>query len=100
MGVYITNLLLMKRYDQAESLIRSSEVTVSNKYYQAQLLIFNGILYEKKYMDINQAQSFYKKGIAEILKHNPEIAKIPANPSKKLGWCFEIDRKIWWILVW
>jgi tetratricopeptide (TPR) repeat protein len=66
LAVYIKNLLLVKRYGEAESLIRSSRLKVTNSYYQAQLSIFNGILYEKKYHDFKQAQSFYSKGIRDI----------------------------------
>jgi hypothetical protein len=66
LAVYIKNLLLMKRYDEAERLIRSSSTKVSNSYYQAQLSIFNGILQEKKYHDIKLAQQYYNKGVRDI----------------------------------
>jgi hypothetical protein len=63
---FIKNLLLIKKYDEAESLIRSSEKKISNSYFQAQLTIFNGILQEKKYHDNIQAQEYYNKGISDI----------------------------------
>jgi len=66
LAVYIKNLLLIKRYDEAENLIRSSGIKMRNSYFQAQLSIFNGILYEKKYRDIRQAQQHYSKGIKDI----------------------------------
>lgn len=66
LAVYVKNLLLVKRYGEAESIIKSSRSRISNPYYQSQLSIFNGILYEKKYKDFKQAQSFYSKGIKEI----------------------------------
>jgi len=66
LAVYIKSLLLVKRYDEAESLIKSSYSKTSSFYYQAQLSIFEGILYEKKYRDLKQAQAYYTKGIRDI----------------------------------
>lgn len=66
LAVYIKNLLLVKRYGEAESLIKANRSKISNAYFQAQLSIFNGILYEKKYKDLKQAQLHYTKGIKEI----------------------------------
>jgi hypothetical protein len=66
MAVYIKNLLLVKQYADAENMITSSHSKYSNSYFQAQLFIFQGILYEKKYGDLNKAQAFYQKGIKDI----------------------------------
>jgi len=67
LGEYIKNLLLMKMYDEAESLMVSPDVTnSSNPYFQAQLSVFNGILKEKKYQDYKQSQEFYLKGAKEM----------------------------------
>lgn len=66
LAVYIKNLLLVKKYGEAESLIKSTGAKNSNAYYQAQLSIFNGILYEKKYRNLKQAQAFYTRGIRDI----------------------------------
>lgn len=63
---YIKNLLLVKKYDEAETLIRSNQQKKTNAYFQAQLTIFNGILYEKKYHDLKLAQAYYTKGIRDI----------------------------------
>jgi len=38
----------------------------SNKFYDAQLLIFNGILQEKKYRNYDLAEQFYEDGINAI----------------------------------
>jgi len=65
---YIKNLLLMRQYDEAEKLITDSSDETGNKYFQAQLPIFKGILQEKKYHDNKLAQEYYKKGISEISK--------------------------------
>jgi hypothetical protein len=66
LAIYIKNLLLIKRFGEAESLIKSSRSKVSNNYFQAQLTILNGILYEKKYHELKQSQAFYTKGIKDI----------------------------------
>jgi len=66
LAVYIKNLLLVKKYDEAENLIRSSDGEMSNSYFQAQLTIFNGILQEKKYHNNIQAQNYYNKGVSDI----------------------------------
>ena len=66
LAVYIKNLLLVKRYGEAESLMKSNRSKASSAFFQAQLSIFNGILYEKKYHDLKQAQAYYAKGINEI----------------------------------
>ena len=64
--VYLKNLLLLKRYDEADSLIESLPAESENRYFQAQLNIFRGILQEKKYLDNKAAQQYYNKGIGEI----------------------------------
>jgi len=64
-AVYIKNLLLVKRYDEAENSMKLGRARQTNKYFQAQLNIFQGILYEKKYKNLAQAESFYKKGIQD-----------------------------------
>jgi hypothetical protein len=66
MGAYIKNLLLIKQYDEAEKDIISHNTNLGNSYFQAQISIFKGILQEKKYHNIKQAQLFYIKGIKEI----------------------------------
>jgi hypothetical protein len=63
---YIKNLLLIKRYDEAEKLIISSESKRNNQFYIAQLTIFKGILKEKKYHDNKTAQELYMEGVREI----------------------------------
>lgn len=63
---YIKNLLLIKQYDEAESLIILTGSGISNTFYQSELTIFNGILLEKKYLDYNQARQNYLKGARDI----------------------------------
>ena len=66
LAIYIKNLLLLKQYDEAEILIFASPKEAENKYFQAQLIIFKGILQEKKYLDNKLAQQYYNKGIRDI----------------------------------
>ena len=68
---YIKNLLLLKKYDDAEKLIGATSVKTSNKYFLAQSLIFNGILKEKKYHDNKQAEILYNKGVREVSAFGP-----------------------------
>lgn len=65
-AVYIKNLLLAKRYDEAESMIRLNHTLSNNAFYQSQLLILRGILQEKKYKNHKQAQALYAKGLKDI----------------------------------
>ena len=66
LSLYIKNLLLMKYYDEAEKLIDHSRKEIENKYFQAQLIIFQGILQEKKYHDLHLAQEYYSSGISKL----------------------------------
>ena len=65
LAVYIKNLLLTKRYDEAEKIIKTSRSTHQNNYFQAQLTILEGILYEKKYQNLQLAQTYYLNGIRD-----------------------------------
>lgn len=66
LDIYIRDLLLMKKYGEAEKLISDSPGKEGNKFFQAQLMILKGILQEKKYHDNKLAQQYYNKGIDEI----------------------------------
>ena len=63
---YIRNLLLMKKYDEAEKLISSASGKAMNRYFEAQLIILKGILQEKKYHNTKLAGEYYNKGINDI----------------------------------
>jgi hypothetical protein len=65
LAVYIKNLLLVKKYNEAEGLLKST-AKGNNAYYQAQLCILNGILQEKKYKNSKTANYFYTKGVKDI----------------------------------
>jgi hypothetical protein len=63
---YIKNLLLVKKYDEADSLVISSGTNLVNSFSQAQMYIFKGIIQEKKYHNNKLAQQFYNIGIRDI----------------------------------
>lgn len=63
---YIKNLLLIKRYDDAEGLILDSRDNQKNSFYQSQLMIFDGIIQEKKYHDIKKAEQYYLQGARDL----------------------------------
>jgi tetratricopeptide (TPR) repeat protein len=65
LAVYIKNLLLTKHYDEAEKIINTARDTHQNKYFQAQLSILQGILYEKKDRDLQRAKTYYLNGIRD-----------------------------------
>jgi tetratricopeptide (TPR) repeat protein len=65
---YIKNLLLVKNYDNAEKLVMSTGPNDNNGYYQAQILIFKGILQEKKYHNNRLAGQYYNTGIRHLAK--------------------------------
>lgn len=62
----IEDMLLTGRNDEAEKLLVSSKT--KNEYYSAQLNILRGILYEKKYNDMDMAEQFYAEGAEKILE--------------------------------
>lgn len=65
-AAYLKNLLLLKKYNEAEKLIDKLPAVSTNKYFQAQILIFKGILHEKKYLDNKAARQYYNNGIMDI----------------------------------
>jgi tetratricopeptide (TPR) repeat protein len=60
---YIKNLLLEKRYSEAEDIVKSCDLASGNKYFAAQILFFKGLLQEKVYRNLSEAESFYDKAI-------------------------------------
>jgi hypothetical protein len=61
---HIRNLLLLNEFDQAENFILDSSGNKNNALFDAQILIFNGILQEKKYKNYSLAKQFYEDGIS------------------------------------
>lgn len=62
MAAYIKNLLLTKRYFEAEKLTEQNNMPV-NSYFLFQKNIFKGIILEKKYNNLAQAEKFYNEAI-------------------------------------
>jgi hypothetical protein len=65
LGIYLKNLLLIKQYDEAEKLMKSS-ANITNSFLKSQIDIFNGILQEKKYKNDKLAEQYYIKGVHDI----------------------------------
>jgi tetratricopeptide (TPR) repeat protein len=65
LATYIKNLLITKKYDEAEKEIKFS-ANLKNTFFQAQVAIFTGILEEKKNHDYRKAELLYSKGIRDI----------------------------------
>ncbi|HBE41657.1 MAG TPA: hypothetical protein DDW27_10725 [Bacteroidales bacterium] len=65
-ALHIKNLMIIKEYGQAENLIKSYRYKSGNKFLDAQILIFNGILQEKKYSNYSLAEKYYEDGINAI----------------------------------
>jgi hypothetical protein len=61
---HIKNLLLLNEFDEAENIIKDSTGNKGNALYDAQILIFKGILQEKKYKNYALAKQFYEEGIS------------------------------------
>ena len=63
---YIRDLMLLKKYDEAEKLVSDSSKVTGNNFLEAQLTILKGVLQEKKYHDNTLARQYYYKGINDI----------------------------------
>ena len=63
---YIKYLLLGKKYDEARKLIEEPGDHNRNSYFRAQLLVFSGILQEKKYMNPEKAREDYETAIKSL----------------------------------
>ena len=69
LALYIKNLLLIKQYDEAERMLRNTRIQRANGYFQAQAVIYNGIIQEKKYKNYSTAQQYYNKGVSDIIQY-------------------------------
>jgi len=65
-ALHIKNLLIIGEFDQAENLIKSAGKRSGYAFFDAQLLIFNGILQEKKYKNYMLSEQLYEEGINAI----------------------------------
>jgi len=69
-GEYIKNLLFLKKYDDAEKIVQSSE-SENHAYFQGQLSVFKGILQEQKYNNYTLAARFYEQAIGAMKQFGP-----------------------------
>ena len=63
---YIKNLLLIKKYDEAETIINHYYGMSGNNFFEGQLSVFNGIIQEKKYRNNSKAEQLYNKGVRAV----------------------------------
>ncbi len=66
LGTYVKNLLISKRYDEADKVLKIFTGSSDNSYFKAMSLILEGILAEKKNHDFKYARELYIKGIQTI----------------------------------
>ncbi len=60
---YVKDLLLAKKYSEAEEVLDHLPFPSDNNYFQAQVYILRGIIYEKKYKQYSKAEKYYRAGI-------------------------------------
>ncbi len=60
---YIRDLLFIKKFGEAESLLNGMPYESLNRYYQAQIDIFKGVIREQRYDDPVGAENLYWTGI-------------------------------------
>jgi hypothetical protein len=61
---HIKNLLLLRDYDQAEYLMEDFPGDTVNTFYASQIMIYKGIIQEKKYKNYALAKQLYEDGIS------------------------------------
>jgi hypothetical protein len=66
LGELIKNQLLIKKYDEAEKNINTDMPKTGGAFLKTQVLIFKGLLQEKKYHNYQSAREYYEKGITDI----------------------------------
>ncbi len=76
--LYIRDLLVVKKFGEAESLLNSLPYESLNRYYQAQIDIFKGVIREQRYKDPKQAEQLYWSGIYKAETYGPMGAEFTA----------------------
>jgi hypothetical protein len=66
LACHIKILLLNKQYEEAEKMLKQYKNT-GNTYFRMQKNILDGILFEKKYGNLNYAESLYNAGIKDAV---------------------------------
>jgi hypothetical protein len=60
---YIRDLLVIKKFGEAESLLNGLPYESLNLYYQSQIDVFKGVIQEQKYKSLKAAEQLYWSGI-------------------------------------
>lgn len=68
---YIRDLLIIKKYGEAESLLNSIPYKTVNDFFQAQVDIFRAIIQEKKYNEADTAEQLYETGVRKAQPYGP-----------------------------
>ena len=67
----VKNLLLLKKYNEAEDLIRAGRNASVSTFYDATIEVFKGIIQEKEYKNPDSARNHYLKGIDDLAIFGP-----------------------------
>jgi hypothetical protein len=68
---YIRDLLVIKKFGEAESLLNGMPYESLNKFYQAQIDVFKGVVQEQKYKNPKAAEQLYWSGINKAEAYGP-----------------------------
>lgn len=68
---YIRDLLVIKKFGEAESLLNGMPYESLNKFYQSQIDIFKGVIQEQKYKNPKSAEQLYWSGINKAEAYGP-----------------------------
>ncbi len=71
--LYVKNLLLLKKYDEAEIVMSRSNSPEVKGYDKAMFLVFQGILQEKKYQNQSFARKYYLESIDALSSFLPYV---------------------------
>jgi hypothetical protein len=68
---YVRDLLVIKKFGEAESLLNSLPYESLNKFYQSQIDVFRGVIQEQKYKNPKLAEQLYWSGINKAESYGP-----------------------------
>jgi hypothetical protein len=68
---YIRDLLVIKKFGEAESLLNSLPYESLNKFYQSQIDVFKGVIQEQRYKKPELAEQLYWSGIYKAEEYGP-----------------------------
>jgi hypothetical protein len=72
---YIRDLLVIKKFGEAESLLNGMPYESLNRYFQSQVDIFKGVIQEQKYKNPKAAEQLYWSGINKAETYGPICAE-------------------------